>query len=192
MHVLIITQGEPSCRSLLALSAALWLSILLILWGPCSEFTASVSLHLHFPLVPLLGNFLTSVSLIICRAHLICFLTLKDHCPLSPVVQCLENCCVICFLRFMLFFRHECKCSPYYCLWLCLYWKQNFCLFIFKLVFFLNIYFLYYYYFWMCWVLIAARGIFVEACGIFFVVARALFIAALGLLSSCGVRVFSL
>ena len=53
--------------------------------------------------------------------------------------------------------------------------------------FFLKIYFLnlfiYFIYFCLRRVLVAARGIFVEACGIFIVVR--------GLLSSCGVRVFS-
>ena len=38
-------------------------------------------------------------------------------------------------------------------------------------------------YFWLCRVLVAAHGIFVEACRIFIVVH--------GLLSNCGVRVFS-
>ena len=43
--------------------------------------------------------------------------------------------------------------------------------------------FIYYFiYFWLLQVLVAARGIFVEACG--------LFVAAHRLLSSCGVQVF--
>ena len=46
---------------------------------------------------------------------------------------------------------------------------------------------------WLYWVLVAARGTFVKACGIFFVVvAHGLFVAAWECLSSYGVRVFSL
>ena len=68
----------------------------------------------------------------------------------------------------------------------------------FKIFYFiLFIYFPYYYYFfWLRRVLVAAHGIFVEACGIFSL-RRAVcsgfsLVAALRLLSSCGVRVFSL
>lgn len=47
----MISTEEALCRSWFALSAVLWFSVLLTLWGPCpcSQFMESVSLHLYFP-----------------------------------------------------------------------------------------------------------------------------------------------
>lgn len=36
------------------------------------------------------------------RVHPICFLTLRDHCPLSPDVQCLRSNCFTCFLDILI------------------------------------------------------------------------------------------
>ena len=49
----------------------------------------------------------------------------------------------------------------------------------------------FFFFFWLHQVLVVARGTSVEACVIFFVAVHGLFIAARGLLSSCGLRVFS-
>ena len=53
---------------------------------------------------------------------------------------------------------------------------------------------IFFFFFWLRWVLVAARRIFVEACGIFHCDAWALglFVAGRGLLSSCVCRFFSL
>ena len=66
----------------------------------------------------------------------------------------------------------------------------------FLFFFFLNKFIYLFIYFWLCWVLVAAAGIFVEACGIFSLQCTVCLgfclVAVHWLLSSCGTQVFSL
>lgn len=80
------------------------------------------------------GNFLKSLSLVICRAYIICSLPFGDNCFFAACCLVSQKFTDIYSLHFMLFFKQECKSSPFNSILFCLSWKQNFCLFIFKLM----------------------------------------------------------
>lgn len=71
----------------------------------CSNpFTRGICLHLYEFLLSILWprNVLKAVSWGSHRPYLVCFLSLRDHCPTLPNAKCLENYCFMCILSSIL------------------------------------------------------------------------------------------
>ena len=81
------------------------------------------------------------------RGHLVCFSFLRDHCPVLPIVWCLNN--LFSHISF-LFFRWENILGMEITVLF---------FFFFNWIFFLIIYFIYLFiYFWLCWVFGSCEG----------------------------------
>lgn len=62
---------------------------------PCFQLWETTCLFLTFSFVTMVKNFLQVAIWSNFRSQLICFPSLRDHCPLLPTVQYLESCYLI-------------------------------------------------------------------------------------------------
>ena len=103
--ILLSLFSTPLCKL-----QPLWLS-----WTPMSIFPTQGHQQAQpqsLPPATQPGDSLKAIIWDNSRAHLICFLSFKDYCPLLYDVQCLKNYCFICFVQFFSCFCRTVSIAP--------------------------------------------------------------------------------